>query len=327
MPGARSAWPESRADLKRAGQMRMAEALVSLRATLEERDRLLGFAARLDDLKTEGTLSEADYSTGRADYDARIATTTTRIQGLKSAIRKELEASEHEANVCRLKLEGAEAHHLAGELSEAELHAEEQRWNAHRRRIEERCSQLELALTAESAADLGDTGIAAAPEQPPALTTSAKQAKPAKPHRAPAIPSPAASRGWTRLRIAALVAAAILLVSVRLAWLAPTEALGKDLGAEAGVSASFLAGMGGILCGFAAIGVSFIRTPRTRGILQTVAGIIAIGALVAAVFLGELPLHDTYFRQLVTLREGFFAYVVAAAGLAVLGFLQWRRYP
>jgi len=84
--------------------------------------------------------------------------------------------------------------------------------------------------------------------------------------------------------------------------------------------------MGGLLCGLAGTGVSFIRTPSTRGLLHAVAGLLAIAALIAAVFLGELPLHDTYFRQLVTLREGFFAYVVAATGLAVLGFLQRRSY-
>jgi len=305
----------------------MPEALVSVRAALEERDRLLGFASRLDDLKAEGTLSAADYSAGRADYDGRIAAATTRIQGLKSALRKELEASEREGEMCRLKLEGAEAHHLAGELTDAEFRAEERRWNAHQRRVEERCSELEIALTAESAEDLGEMGIASASEQAAVPTTPGKKAKPAKLHAAAATTSPQEARAWTRLRIAALVAAILLLVSVRLTWLAPTDLLGKDLGGESGASVSFLAAVGGLLCGLAGIGVSFIRTPRTRGLLQLAAGIVAFGALVAAVFLGELPLHDSYFRELVILREGFFAYVVAALGLAALGFLQWRRYP
>jgi len=305
----------------------MPEALVSLRATLEERDRLLGFATRLEDLKAEGTLSAADYSAGRADYDGRINAASTRIQVLKSALRKELEASEHEGDMCRLKVEGAEAHHLAGELSDAEFRAEERRWSAHKRRIDERCSELEIALAAESAEDLGDIGLASASEQAAAPDAPEKKAKPAKPHADAATTSPVVARGWTHLRIAALVAAVLLLVSVRLTWLAPSDLLGKNLSGESGASVSFLAAMGGLLCGLAGIGVSFVRRPRTRGLLQLAAGIVAIGALVAAVFLGELPLHDSYFRELVILREGFFAYVVAALGLAVLGFLQWRRYP
>jgi hypothetical protein len=305
----------------------MAESLVSLRTALEERDRLLGFASRLEDLKAEGTLSAADYSAGRSDYDGRIAAVTARIQALKSAIRKELEASEREGDLCRLKLEGAEANHLAGELTDTEFRAEERRWNAHQRRVEERCSELEIALTAESAEDLGDMGVAIAPEQPTTPAAPEKKAKPAKLHAAAAATSTAVARGWTRLRIAALVAAVLLLVSVRLTWIAPTDLLGKDLGGESGASVSFLAAVGGLLCGLAGIGVSFVRTPHTRGLLQIAAGIIAICALVAAVFLGELPLHDSYFRELVILREGFFAYVVAALGLTVLGFLQWRRYP
>ena len=305
----------------------MPESLVSLRSALEERDRLLGFASRLEDLKAEGTLSAVDYSAGRADYDGRINAATTRIHALRSALTKELEASEREGEMCRLKVEGAEAHHLAGELTDAEFHAEERRWTAHKRRIDERCSQLEIALVAESAEDLGDIGIASAPEEAPAPTTpEKKKIKPAKSFAADATTSPPQSRGWTRLRIAALVAAVLLLVSVRLTWLAPTDLLGKDLGGESGASVSFLAAMGGLLCGLAGTGVSFIRTPSTRGLLHAVAGLLAIAALIAAVFLGELPLHDTYFRQLVTLREGFFAYVVAATGLAVLGFLQRRSY-
>ena len=305
----------------------MAESLVSLRSALEERDRLLGFASRLEDLKAEGSLSAADYPAGRADYDGRINAATTRIQSLKSALRKELEASEREGDLYRLKLEGAEANHLAGELTDAEFRAEERRWNAHQRRAEERCSELEVALTAESAEDLGDIGISSASEQAPAPAPPEKKTKPAKSFAASTTRPPQQARGWTRLRIAALVAAVLLPVSMRLTWLAPTDLLGKDLGGESGASVSFLVAVGGLLCALAAIGVSFVRTPRTRGLLQLAAGIVAIGALVAAVFLGELPLHDRYFRELVILREGFFAYVVAALGLAVLGFLQWRRYP
>ena len=305
----------------------MPESLVSLRTALEERDRLLGFASRLEHLKAEGTLSAADYSAGRADYDGRIAAATTHIQGLKSALRKELQASEREGEMCRLKLEGAEASHLAGDFTDAEFLSEERRWNAHQRRVEERCSELEIALTAESAEDLGDMGIASASEQAPTPAAPGKKSKPAELQTAAVATSPAAATDWTRLRIAALVAAVLLLVSVRLTWLAPTDLLGKDLGGESGASVSFLAAMGGLLCGLAGIGVSFVRRPHTRGLLQIAAGIVAFGALVAVVFLGELPLHDRYFRELVILREGFFAYVMAALGLTVLGLLQWRRQP
>ena len=307
----------------------MAEALVSLRAALEERNRLLTFASRLEDLNAEGSLSETDYSTGRADYDSRIIAATVRIQALKSALTKELEASEHEADMCRLRSEGVEAHHLAGELSDEAYRTEERRWNAHKRRTDERCLVLEIALAAESVEDLGEVGKTAQVDEvsaQPALTRPANPTRPEKRAAPFTVEDSRAPMGWTRLRISAVAAAIILLVSIRLAWITPTELLGKDLASEAGASVSFLAAMGGLLCGFAGIGVSFIRTPHTRGILQVAAGALAMVALAAAVFLGELPLHDTYFRQLVTLREGFFAYVVAAAGLAVLGFLQWRSY-
>ena len=302
----------------------MAEGFTGLQSALEERDRLLSFASKLEDLQAEGSLSSAEYSTGKSDYDGRIAATTARIGALKSALRKELEASEREAEMCRLKLESAQAHHEAGDLPDAGFNSEKRRWESQLRGIATREDTLQTALTADSAADLEGLVIAPSTEQPSAPVQKEKKSRPPRAIPAHDTRPPTATRGWTRLRIAALVAAAVLLVSVRMAWLAPTELLGKDLGAEAGVSASFLAGMGGILCGLTAIGVSFVRNPRTRGVLQIVAGVLALAALIGAVLLGELPLHDSYFRELIVLREGFFAYVVAALALAVLGFMQRR---
>ena len=144
--------------------------------------------------------------------------------------------------------------------------------------------------------------------------------------RAPSVVSPPfAGNAWTPLRIAALATGVILVISVRLAWLAPTELLGSNLAVEAGVSVTFIAGLAGIVCGLIAVGASFIRTPHTRGIAQLIVGCLALASLVAAVLLGELPLLDSYFRELVVLREGLFAYLAAAAGLAVLGIMQMRR--
>lgn len=304
----------------------MDDRLAGLRAALDERDRLQSFASRLESLKSEGSLSAAEYSTGTADYDSRIAATTARIEALKTAIRKELEACEREADMCHLRLEGAEARHLAGELTLTQFEDERRKWNAHSRRIEEQSTALEVALAAESIAELGDEVGTFSSEPPVAPSIPAAAARPEARQAPSHIASPPTTRAWTRLRVAALGAAIILIISVRLAWIAPTELLGNDLRAEAGVSVTFLAGLGGILCGLIAIGASFIRTSRTRGTVQILAGCLALAALGAAVVLGELPLHDSYFRELVVLREGFFTYLVVAAGLAVLGFIQMRQW-
>jgi hypothetical protein len=299
--------------------------LSGLRAAIHERDRLKGFASRLETLQSEGALSPAEYSTGKADYDSRIASATARIETLRAVLRKELEASEREAETCRLRLEGAEARHAAGELTSAQLEEEKVRWSRQIEAIEEQSSGLGVALTAESAADLGDTELAI-PEEPRAAVSAPSSTAPADVQRASARSSTAPTgRAWTWLRIAALVAAVVLLVSVRLVWLAPTALLGSGVGPAAGVSVTFIAGLAGIVCGLIAIGSSFVRASRIRGVLQLLAALLALAALVAAVVLGELPLIDDYFRQLVVLREGFFAYAAAAAALAVLALTQMRR--
>jgi len=303
----------------------MDDGLAGLRAALDERDRLRGFTERLESLKAEGSLSPVEYATGSADYERRIATATSRIHALKAALGKELEAAERESDMCRLKLESAEARHSAGETTLAQVEAEKRKWTTHENRIAQRRERLATALAAETLADLGD-----AESEPPSEQADTPPLTESKSERVEkAIPTADTARvtrpGWTRLRIASLVAAFVLIISVRLAWLAPTEALGAGIGAEAGASVTFIAGLAGILCGLCAIGVTFIRTSRTRGLLYALAGCLALLALAAAVVLGELPLHDSYFRELVVLREGFFAYIAAATALGVMGFMQTRR--
>jgi hypothetical protein len=300
----------------------MDDGLAALRAALDERDKLRGFTTRLESLKAEGSLSPVEYATGSADYERRIATATSRIQALKAALGKELEATERERDMCRLKLKSAETRHLAEETTVAQVEAEKRKWTTHQKRIAERREGLATALAAETLAELGNAE-SVLPSAPTATTTPPEfTAEPA----GKSFPSAGAARitrpGWTRLRIASLVAAVVLFVSVRLAWLAPTEALGAGIRAEAGASVTFIAGLGGILCGLCAIGFTFVRTARTRGLLHAIAGCLALLALAAAIALGELPLHDSYFRELVVLRECFCAYIAAAVGLGVMGFMQ-----
>lgn len=304
----------------------MSNALNGLLNALQERDRLRAFSSRLGSLRDDGTLSGDEYATGKADYEGRIDASTRRIDALKAALAKELEAARREAEMCQLKIESAEAHHEAGETSDSAFQSERQRWNTQLGRIEEQVAALEAALAAESAADLEGLRIETSDERPSPSSQAKTPKRVAASRSVREAPTSAPARGWTKLRIAAAVAGTILLVSVRLAWIAPTELLGNGLSAEPGVSVTFLAGLGGIVLGLTAIGVSFVRKPRLRGVLQLAAGLLAFVALVGAVFLGELPLHDGYFRELIVLREGFFAYVIACLGLAVLGILQSRQW-
>jgi hypothetical protein len=304
----------------------MSNGLNGLLNALQERERLRGFASRLENLRDDGTLSEDDYATGKADYEGRIDAGTHSIHALKAALSKELEAARREAEMCRLKIESAEAHHEAGETSDSAFHTERQRWTTQLGSIEKQVATLETALAAETAADLQGLRLeVTADSASPPAPEKKKPQRVDVPRTTGEEPSSTSARGWTKLRIAAAVNGAVLLVSVRLAWLAPTELLGNGLSAEPGVSVTFLAGLGGIVLGLAAIGVSFIRKARLRGTLQLLAGLLAIVALIGAVFLRELPLHDSYFRELIVLREGFFTYVIAAVGLMVLGILQARH--
>jgi len=190
----------------------MNDGLTGLRAALEERDRLRSFAARLQTLKAEGSLSPAEYATGSADYERRIAAATSRIGAMKAAVAKDMVAAERERDLCRLKRESAEARHRAGETTLEQVEAEKRKWTTHEKRIEQRREGLAATLAAETSADLGDAEVVPASGQPNMPTSPEATAGPA----ATSFPAVSAARitlsGWTRLRIASLVAAFILVV-------------------------------------------------------------------------------------------------------------------
>ena len=91
-----------------------------------------------------------------------------------------------------------------------------------------------------------------------------------------------------------------------------------------GVATSFFVGLLGLFGGLTGIGAAFLTSGRVRGILHICLGILAVAALGAGILLGELPLHNSYFRALIVLREGFFLYVGIAIALVVVGILETR---
>ena len=306
----------------------MANEAKRLIAALAAQDQIKGYLANLEKLKEDGSVTEEQYAAARAEYDQQLAAGFSEVQTLRTDLGRQLEATRRDLETYRFELGRVEARYKVGEIPLAKFRSEEKKLTAQVGKLEQSESELAKLITAESAAGL----VAPAAKVKPTTPFRASRPTTASASEGPRRITPSAlsfrmsGAGITgsKLRIAAIVAAVLLLLSVRMPWIAAAEMLGNDLGSDVGVSVSFLAGLGGIILGIGGIVAAFFGSGRTRGTLHIVAGVLALAALGAAVALGELPLHDSYFRQLVIMREGFYAYIAAAVALTVMGGFQRR---
>ena len=300
----------------------------SLILALEERDKLRSYISKLDQLLESGELSEEQATPARSDYSRRIAAADSAVKSLKSKLRHQLEGIQHEAQSRKADLGRLRARHKVGELTLSKYRSEEKRLKSQLDTLERDERDLTMLLDAETAEvlEIQSPHRPATPAARRRMTGSrsvralAGRFSPKSAH-----PGKASSMPNSPLRIGALVFALLLLVSVRLPWLEATELLGTDLPSEPGISVSFLAGLAALVCGLGALAAGFLASHEARGLIHAGLGALACVALIAAVFLGEVPLHDSYFMELVSLRIGFFLYVAAAVALGGLGIAERIR--
>ncbi len=305
-------------------------------AALVERDRINEYLSRLESLKDAGSVTPEQYETAHADYAQRMDAASSRVEELRQQVEAQLDEVRRSLDSHRSALGKLEARFRVQEIPLTKLQSDGVQHRRAIRSLQEQEQQLASLVDAESAEGLAEPEFEPEPEPAPVERETVRRAtvaprprvQPTPVYEAPAYEEPQVREGpipRTPLRIASLAAGAVLLISVFLPWLAPTEALGTTAGADPGVVVTFLAGLGGLLCGVAAAGAAFLPWRRVRGSLLLLAGVVALAALIAAIVFEEIPLFNSYFRELVVMREGFYAYIAAAAALAVLGIIQLRR--
>jgi len=128
-----------------------------------------------------------------------------------------------------------------------------------------------------------------------------------------------------RTKLVALSGGVLLLISVFLPWIAPSELMGKGLGSASGIGYSAIIGASGIVCGLVALTTTiFLSVPKARGIMQIVMGSVALVALLAIVLTGVLPLNE-YTLTLIVIREGLYLYGISALILIIAGPIEMRQ--
>jgi len=306
----------------------MAGETEQLYQALVSRDKVRGYLSNLEGLRTDGSITEEQYELAKKEYSGQESDVSSEIESLKSQLQPRLDGIEQELADARFQLGSFETRLKVGEITQAKYDAERRKLGRQIETLE--TEREELASLVE--ADTAPSRHAPAPEpvRPPKTAVEPKPPR-SRRERTPSAPRAAGPRfsardiAQSKPRLAALICSVILLVSVRMAWVGPSEMMGTGTPPTPGVVTSFLAGLAGFLGGLAGIAAAFLRSGRARGILHICVGVLAFLALGAGILLGELPLHNAYFRELIVLREGFFLYVAIALALFVVGILEMRE--
>ena len=312
----------------------MAKDVKGFATALAAKDEILGFMINLEKLKADGSITGEQYTMGQEEYEGRLKATVAEIDRMKGGFKKELEAKQQEIEAQRFEIGKLEARYKVGELTPEKYQSADRKLRDNIGRLEREAEELDRLIQARSAADVGvapekapiATAVPSAPEtESPTAETGLPQVSAAEP--APVSSAAPSARGFLaqRFRLIALIAAVLLLLSIRLPWIAASELLGADLGAEPGMSVSLIAGSVGFLCGLVAVGITFLRSPKARGTVHTLMGAAVLATLAAVVATGDFPLLDETFRSLIVVREGLVLYTVAAVGLVVAGPLERKQ--
>jgi len=295
---------------------------------LVSRDKVRGYLSNLERLRTEGSVTDEQYALAKDEYDGQESAATSEIESLKSQLRPRLDSTEQELADARFQLGSFETRLRVGEITQAKYDAEHRKLGKHIDELEADRENLASLIDAETAPE---RHLPPPPTIKPPRDRTAPEPKPRQRQRPLSTPHEGRSRfsakdiAESKPRLVALVCSVLLLVSVRLVWVGPSDMMGSGTPPTPGVVTSVLAGLAGLFGGVAGVGAAFLSSGKVRGILHLCLGIVAVAGLGAGILLGELPLHNAYFRALVVLREGFFLYVAISIALFVVGILETRE--
>ena len=131
-------------------------------------------------------------------------------------------------------------------------------------------------------------------------------------------------------RMLAVASSVFVMLSTQMTWIS-VSLLGLAMGfAAADISGGLV--VNGLLCGIAAMGVTFTSSSKTRAGTYLLTGVVCLLVL-AVVWSSEMSIGAEMgeferalaeeLQSLATQREGFYFYILGAVGLLVAGIAEW----
>ena len=290
----------------------------------EETER---FLANLDKLKSEGTITEEQYNFVKEDYNQRLAAANSEIAQQRVELTSRVGDCQTSLATNKLELERLGLRFKVGELPLERYQRLDRKVRKRISKTEAEIAELERLLKANSSSDIGVpptklTKVGAGRErfsipEASSFTTFISSLEEVK--------SP-------RTRLLALAGALFLFISVFMPW-ASAEAFGFSISVS-GLDLSGHLGAAGIICGLLGIAAAFLAESEARGFVHILVGTIPLIVLLIVNLFSSSSLEEFgeygkliegMIKGLVTSREGFVFYIVAAIAVICGGVFERRE--
>lgn len=158
-----------------------------------------GFVANLEQLKADGSITEEQYATMKAEYEQNLNAATLEVSRIKNELKKQLEATQRDIETYKFELGKLEAKYKVGELPLEKYQSSDRKLRASIEGLEVKAEEMERLIGAESSADIG------VPTKKPGVAVP----------QLPSLPRPTSIRG-TKLskRLLVIVGGAVALIAI-----------------------------------------------------------------------------------------------------------------
>jgi len=280
------------------------------------------FLVNLEDLRSEGSITDEQYAYLKKDYEERLAAAGAAVAQQRLEIKSLLE--DHRTSLANSKLESDRlgVRFKVGELPLDKYERLNRKMRKRASNTEAEIAELEKLLEANSASDIG--------------------LLPAKPGKAPlgeqrfTVPEASSFTAFEgsigevaspRTRLLGLVGGLFLFISVFMPW-ASSGGFGFTISYPAGDLSGHLTAAG-IIFGLMAIGAAFLAESQTKGFVHIVAGAIALLVLLIVMTVPNRALDTSIAgaisRGWVTTGAGLVFYIIAATAVICGGVFERRE--
>jgi hypothetical protein len=298
-----------------------------LEETLRKKETAEGYKANLQRLQAEGTVNQENYTRMLESYDKSVIEASKELSELAVLISEEIRKNERELAAAREELARMQVQRNVGELNDRDFERSSRPLERRIQALEasrDLCAKLQLAKRSADVPSASNRTVATA------------RGKRVFAGRQISIPDSTAFTQFSsieemttpRFKVLGLASGLLLLISVLAKWVSSSVP-----GPVSGSHVSAWLVVVGLLGLVAAIYASLLVQPRARGFVHL--GVAATGLLV---FVGVLFTFNPKWatvaevggtsiqlaRGAFHLREGFYLYLLALAGMLYYGYMETK---
>jgi len=271
----------------------------SLQGAFLRKEENQNFLSNLERLKAERSVTDEQYAVTKGRYQQDLTVAVSEIANIKSQLKLHLQTTEQNLSKVRAQLEELDIRHKVGELTLEEYQSSQQELMKMIGQTENTIARLQRLIAAKSSAEIG---------MPP------RGVELGLPGRGITMPEVTTEGIFSRLGIASLVIALVMLISVFLPWV---SAWGLSVSA---MGAGWI-GIILLLIALAYGGLTFIGTKKIKGIVHLLIG----GCTVVLIVVYLFQAVGKYGGEIVSfIGAGCWLYTLAAIAGIVIGLWELR---